>query len=104
MKTVRVTYTARQEYAGQNQQNIQKVMSDLQQLNHPGLLYHCCVNADGKTFVHTAFFKSEQDERVLLDLPSFKSFQQQLMASGPEVPPKQELPAFVGSSHNMFNA
>jgi hypothetical protein len=104
MKIVRVTYTARAEYAGQNQDNIKKVMSDLQQLNHPGISYNSCLNPDGKTFVHTAFFKSDEDQKVMLDLPSFKHFTEQLKASAPEAPPKQELLTLVGWSNNIFSS
>ena len=104
MKIVRVTYTTKPEYAAQNQQNIQQVMSDLQQLGHPGISYNAYLNADGKTFVHTAFFKADDDQQVLFDLGSFKTFQEQLKASGPEAPPKQELLTLVGWSNNIFNA
>ena len=56
MKVVRVTYTTKPEFAEQNQGNIKTVMADLQAANHPGINYNACLNADGKTFVHTAFF------------------------------------------------
>lgn len=79
-------------------------MHDLQELNRAGINYNVCLGADGKTFIHTAFFTSDEDEKVLLALPSFKSFQDQLKASGPEVPPKQELLTLVGSSKDMFNS
>ena len=102
MKIVKVTYTAKAEYAEQNQKNIKTVMADLQKLNHPGINYNSCVGPDGKTFIHTAFFNADEDEKILLELPSFKSFQQQLKASGPEVPPKQELLKLVGSSKDLF--
>ena len=55
MKIVRVTYTSKADYAAQNQDNIKKVMADLRQLDHPGIFYHVCMGADGKTFTHTAF-------------------------------------------------
>ncbi len=102
MKIVKVTYTATADYAGQNQRNIKNVMNDLQQLNYPGIFYHACMKENGKTFIHTAFFKSDEDRRVLNDLASFKSFQEQLMASMPEVPPQQELLTLVGSSQTIF--
>ena len=104
MKIVKVTYTTKAEYSEQNQQNIKQVMTDLQTLNHPGISYNTCIQADGKTFIHTAFFKSEEDQKVLFDLASFKHFQEQLKASMPEAPPKQELLTLVGSSNNIFNA
>ena len=102
MKIVRVTYTTRAEYAEQNKANIRAVMSDLQKLNDPGINYNACVCADDKSFIHSAFFKSDEDQKKLLDLPSFKHFQEQLKASGPETPPKNELLSLVGSSKDIF--
>ena len=103
MKIVRVIYTAKAEYCEQNQANIKKVMSDLQGLQYPGINYHVCLGSDGKSFIHTAFFKSEEDQKLLNELSSFKYFQEQLTASGLEVPPKQELLTLVGSSTKIFN-
>ena len=104
MKIVKVTYTAKAEFAEQNQSNIRNVMADLQKVNHPGINYNSCVAADGKTFIHTAFFSSDEDQKILFELPSFKHFQEQLKAFGFEVPPKQELLNLVGSSNNIFNS
>lgn len=102
MKIVRVTYTTKAEYADQNQNNIKNVMSDLQKMNHPGINYNACLGPDGKTFTHTAFFISEDDQKVLNELPSFINFQAQLRSGGLEVPPKQELLNLVGSSKDIF--
>jgi hypothetical protein len=104
MKIVKVTYTTKAEFAEQNQSNIKNVMTDLQKLNNPGINYNACLGADGKTFTHTAFFKSDEDQKILNELPSFKHFQEQLKSSGLEVPPKQELLNLVGSSKNIFNS
>ena len=104
MKIVKVTYTTKAEYAAQNQVNITAVMADLTKLNHPGINYNCCLSPDDKTFIHTAFFKSDEDQKLLNDLASFRHFQEQLKASGLESPPKQELLTLVGSSVNIFNA
>ena len=103
MKIVKVTYTTKAEFAEQNQHNIKYVMADLQNQNHHGINYNACLSADSKTFIHTAFFKSGEDQKLLNDLPSFKHFQEQLKASGLEVAPKQELLSLVGSSSNIFN-
>ncbi len=78
-------------------------MSDLVKLKHPGINYNVCLSADNKTFNHTAFFNSDEDQEILNDLSSFKIFQAQLKASGPEVLPKQELLQLVGSSTSIFN-
>ncbi|MEP7264568.1 MAG: hypothetical protein ABI772_08720 [Bacteroidota bacterium] len=102
MKIVKVTYTTKAEFVEQNQSNIKMVMSDLQKSNHAGINYNACLSADGKTFIHTAFFNTDDDQKLLNDLPSFKSFQEQLKSSGPEVPPKQELLSFVGSTKSIF--
>ena len=102
MKIVKVIYTAKAEYVAQNQNNIKNVMADLRGLNHPGMNYKSCLSPDGKTFIHTAFFNSEEDEKTLLNLPSFKNFQEQLKVNGIEVPPKQELLTLVGSSKDIF--
>ena len=102
MKTVRVMYTTQPDYAAQNAANIKKVMEDLQNMNDPSIHYHVCLGADGKTFIHTAFFQSEADEKKLFTLDSFKHFQEKLKASSPEKPPQQELLSFVGSSYTLF--
>ncbi len=104
MKTVKVTYTTKASFAEQNQANIKKVMADLQKLKQAGINYHACLGPDGKTFIHTAFFNSDEDQKVLNELPSFKSFQEELKASGPESPPKQELLSLIGSSTDIFKS
>jgi len=103
MKIVKVTYSAQPDFAAQNSINIKAVMSDLQQLNSPGIFYHACLCPDGKTFIHTAFFNSDEDHKLLNELPSFLFFQQQLKNGGFETPPKQELLTLVGSSRNIFS-
>jgi hypothetical protein len=102
MKIVRVTYTTKAEYSEHNQKNIQTVMSDLKQIANPGINYNSCLSPDGVSFTHTAFFQSEEDEKVLLGLPAFKVFQDQLKANGLVAPPKQEVLTLVGSSKELF--
>lgn len=103
MKIVKVTYTTKEAFVEQNQSNIKNVMTDLQNANYQGINYNACLSADNKTFIHTAFFKSDEDQKLLNELPSFKTFQEQLKSSGLEVPPKQELLTLVGSSTKIFN-
>ena len=102
MKIVKVTYTTNAAYSDNNKANIRAVMADLQSLNNPGINYNVCVSDDDKTFVHTAFFQSDEDQKILFDLPSFRSFQEQLKASAPEIGPKQELLTLVGTSKEIF--
>jgi hypothetical protein len=102
MKIVTVTYITNPEFAEQNKTNIKNVMTDLQKLQYKGINYNACLSADEKTFIHTAFFKADEDQQLLNELPSFKHFQQQLKAGGLEVAPKQELLTLTGSSKNIF--
>jgi uncharacterized protein YchJ len=102
MKIVKVTYTTKTDFSEQNQRNIKNVMDEVRNMKHEGINYNACLSADGKTFIYTAFFKSEDDQKILNELSSFKHFQEQLKASGPEVPPKQELLNLVGSSTELF--
>ncbi len=104
MKIVKVTYTTKAEFSEQNQSNIKNVMNDLHNANHQGINYNACLSADNKTFIHTAFFKSDEDQKRLNELPSFQSFQEQLKSNGLEVPPKQELLTLIGTSNNIFNS
>lgn len=102
MKTVKVIYTARPAFVAENQQNIQQVMSDLQKLN-ADIRYTVCLGADGKTFMHLAFFRTEEDHKILMQLPSFNHFQVELKAKGLEAPPQQESMEVIGSSKPIFN-
>ena len=102
MKIVRVTYTVKPSFVEKNSENIKAVMNELRRLNRPGINYFTCLSADGKTFIHTAFHQSEEDQKALNDLEVFKQFQQELKASGLEVPPQQEVLTLIASSRDMF--
>lgn len=102
MKIIKVTYTTKSEFVEQNQSNINAVMTELQNTNHKGINYNACLCDDNKTFIHTAFFNSDEDQKFLNELSSFKNFQKQLKASGLEIPPKQELLTLVGTSKSIF--
>jgi hypothetical protein len=102
MKIVKVTYTTQPDYAAPNKENINVVMNDLQQMAVPGINYNVCLAPDECTFTHTAFFNTEEDQKVLFSLPSFRQFQEQLKASDPVSGPKQELLSLVGTSKNIF--
>jgi len=104
MKIIRVTYVTKQSYVEQNKANISKVMAAMRELANPGINYHVCLGADGKSFTHLAFFRQDEDEKMLLELPEFKQFQLQLKAEGIEIPPKQELLELVGSTIDIFRS
>jgi hypothetical protein len=102
MKIVKVTYTTKAEFSEQNQINIKSVMNDLQKANYKGINYNVCLCADNKTFIHSAFFNSDEEQILLNELPAFISFQEQLKSGGLEVPPKQEILTLVGTSNHIF--
>jgi hypothetical protein len=103
MRIVKVTYLTKPEFIAQNAVNIKSVMNDLRLLNNPGIFYHACNGPEGNAFIHTAFFKTDEDHKALNDLQSFQYFQQQLKISGFESPPKQELLTLVGCSVDIFD-
>ncbi len=102
MKSVKVQYTVKAEYADTNKKNVAKVMADLRELAHPGLKYSTYVLEDGKTFVHFGMYADQEALDVVNNLPSFQSFREQLKASGPEAPPKGDDLTLVDSSYEIF--
>lgn len=104
MKVIKITYTVKKEFAIKNQENINQVMEDLRDLKNPNILYAAYLGEDGKTFTHFGYFEEEGFQQVLLNLESFKNFQQQLKASGPEEPIKQETMRVVAASYDIFKS
>jgi hypothetical protein len=105
MKTiiVKVTYTVKPDFSSTNQKNINAFMNDVRKINDPELRYQAYLAQDGKTFVHLASYTSEKAQKKLLELESFKYFQQQRDESGLEVLPAIETLQLVASSHDIFN-
>lgn len=102
MKSVKVQYTVKAEYAETNKKNIARVMTDLRELANPGIKYSSFIMEDGKTFVHFGIYVDQEALEVVNNLPSFQSFREQLKASGPEAPPKGDDLTLVDSSYEIF--
>ena len=102
MKAVKVEYTVKQEYVETNKRNIEKVMSDLSDLNNPGIKYSTFQLNDGKSFVHLGIYPDEETMSIVNDLEAFKSFRMQLKESQPESPPKSEDLTLVASAWEIF--
>jgi quinol monooxygenase YgiN len=103
MKVIKVTYTVHAAFAEKNKANIQQFIKDLQGIADPGLRYHIYQAADGKTFMHFAEYTSDEAQKTLLELPSFKAFQQQRdeqLEAEPTIEPMQ----FVDATYTLFNA
>lgn len=101
MKVTRVQYTVQPDFAEQNKENIEVVMSELRALNNNDLKYASYVLDDGKTFMHLVHHNSKNAEHLPASLESFKHFQTQLKAHL-EIPPKAEILELVESSFNVF--
>lgn len=102
MKSVKVQYTVKEDYASTNKANISQVMADLRELGNPGIKYSTFVLEDGKTFLHFGMYHDQEALDVVNNLPSFQSFREQLKASGPESPPKGIDLTLVDSSYEIF--
>jgi len=59
MKSVKVEYRVRPEFAEENATNIRRVMDALRERPIEGLKYIAFVLADGETFVHLTVAKDE---------------------------------------------
>ena len=102
MKSVKVQYTVKAEFAETNKANISQIMADLIDLTNPGIKYSAFVLEDGKTFLHFGMYADQEALDVVNNLSSFQTFRSQLKASGPEVPPKGDDLTLVDSSFEIF--
>ena len=102
MKAVRVQYKVKKSFVEQNQANIRQVMSDLKELNNPGIKYSSFLMEDGQTFLHFAMYPDEETSKIVGQLPAFNKFRSELKASQPESPPQAENLELVGSAYEIF--
>ena len=102
IKSVKVQYIVKAEYAEKNKANIRQVMSDLRELNNPGIKFSDFGLDDGRTFLHFGMYSDQETLDVVNNLPSFQSFHEQLKASGPAEPPKGEDLHLIDTSFYIF--
>src|SRR5688572_5959343 len=102
MKIVKVTYTVQPSFAAKNLENVKAFVHDIQALDNPAIRYISYLGPDGKTFTHIATFDNDEAQKQFLELPSFKSFQQQRNASGLEAPENLEIVTIVAASYKIF--
>lgn len=100
MISVLVTYRVKPEFAKQNQANIQQFLSDFEQLDASKFNYSVSVKEDGVSFVHFSQYADENMQQELLNVPSFKAFQEMRDASGLNDSHKVEILQLVGSKGN----
>ena len=102
MITVKVTYTVKPEFVEANKGNINKFLSDFKKLNPSDFRYNVYLQEDGITFLHLSTYKNEEIQKQILNIPSFKSFQEQRDKSGLDNTHKVEVLNYVGSSFDVL--
>jgi hypothetical protein len=103
MIIVKVTYTVKPEFVQKNQENIRLFINDFKHLDSIEFRYNAYLCNDRKTFVHLSHYQNEMIQKTLLEVPSFKLFQEERDASGLEVSPQIDIMKAVESSHDIFN-
>jgi hypothetical protein len=103
MISVKVTYTVKPEFVQKNKENINVFMADFKKLDNNEFRYTVYLSGDGKTFVHLSHYNNESIQKQLLDVPSFKVFQQQRDESGLEGVPNIEILQLVATSGEIIN-
>lgn len=76
MITVQVTYTVKPEFAARNKENINRFLEDFRKMDTSAFWYHIYVLEDGVTFLHCSSYRDETVQAEVLNVPSFKAFQQ----------------------------
>ncbi|HEX6431421.1 MAG TPA: hypothetical protein VF008_27205 [Niastella sp.] len=103
MISVKVTYTVNPAFVQKNKENINVFMADFKNLDNNEFRYTVYLSGDGKTFVHLSHYNNESIQKQLLDVPSFKAFQQQRDESGLEGLPHIEVLQQVATSWEIIN-
>jgi len=104
MKASKVQYTVKTEYSHHNAENIKTVMADLRRINNADIKYCSFMLEDQKTFVHFLITQTEEANKILTGLESFKKFLSELKASEPEIAPRVENLNLIGSSFDFFES
>lgn len=89
MKTIKVVYKVKAEYAETNKDNIRAIYEELAEGNHEGLSYQAHVGEDGQTFMHILTVENDEDASIVPNTAAFQKFREELR-SGVEVPPSNE--------------
>jgi quinol monooxygenase YgiN len=89
MKGTKVTYKVKADKVEENESYIKKVFDKLRKLNDKGIKYGSFKLDDGQTFVHIAFFESDEKQDMFTGTEEFKAFQTTLK-DRIEAPPNAE--------------
>jgi len=98
MISVKVSYTVKPEFVAQNKQNISIFLADFKIIITNNFLYNVYLQEDGITFLHISMYENEETQNEILNVASFKDFQEQRDQSGLVDLPKIEKITLIGSS------
>ncbi|AEA45294.1 hypothetical protein [Fluviicola taffensis] len=101
MISVIVTYQIKPEFVEQNKENIQAFLNDFEQLDASKFKYNVFVKEDGVSFVHYSQYSDEEMQNMLLNIKSFKAFQQMRDESGLNDSHRVEILQSIGSKGNL---
>ncbi len=102
MITVKVSYTVKSGFVETNKENIKKFLNEFKRLNPSDFRYNVYLQEDGVTFLHFSTYKNEEIQKQILNIPSFKSFQEERDKSGLNCTHKVEILSHVGSSFDAL--
>jgi hypothetical protein len=95
-----VRYRVKAEKVAENEGLVRAVYNGLREIGDPDVHYATFKLKDGQTFVHMAWFPSEEKNKVLTELGAFKEFQKGLKERC-EVQPDNQ-PLAVVDSYMFF--
>jgi hypothetical protein len=101
MKTLRVQYTVRPEYAEQNKRNVAAVMAELRASGRGDIKYATYLHEDGKTFMHFIHYATAEAEGLVEKLNAFPKFRDELRPNL-EAAPKFDTFALAHASWDVF--
>ena len=99
MITVKVTYTVKSAFVDQNLENIKTFMQDFRTM---GSDFQYTVYTNKNTFIHLSHYKNEEIQTAVLNVPSFKAFQQQRDDSGLEIEPQIEVLTLAAGTKELL--
>nr|WP_294937195.1 hypothetical protein [uncultured Flavobacterium sp.] len=102
MISVKVSYTVKPEFVDKNKENIHLFLEDFKKMNSSDFRYTVYLKEDGVTFVHLSSYSNKDVQDMVLNVPSFKAFQQQRDESGLNDSHKVEVLESIGSSFPIF--
>lgn len=102
MITVQVSYTVPAGFVPQNKANINRFLEDFKKMDTTAFWYHVYVLEDGLTFLHCSAYRDEAVQQEVLQVPSFRQFQEERDNSGLNGTHAVKVLTFVGASSGQL--